>query len=78
MIAVNESARHAYTTGALTFPEVDLDQRRITRTFELPTNSSGIVLSADGNTAYLTYKDANKIGVLNVQDMNSYREIALR
>ena len=78
MIAVNEAARHAYTTGALTFPEVDLDQHHIARTFELPTNSAGIVLSADENTAYLTFKDANKIGVLNLQDMSSYREIKIR
>lgn len=78
MVAVNEATRRAYTTGALTFPEVDLDQHRIARTFELPTNSAGIVLSADGNTAYLTFKDANKIGVLNLQDMSSYREIQLR
>lgn len=78
MIAVNEASRRAYTTGALTFPEVDLDQHRIARTFELPTNSAGIVLSADDNTAYLTFKDANKIGVLNLQDMNNYREIQFR
>ena len=78
MIAVNEAARRAYTTGALTFPEVDLDQHRIARTFELPTNSAGIVLSADNGTAYLTFKDTNKIGVLNLQDMSSYREIQLR
>ena len=78
MVAVNEATRRAYTTGALTFPEVDLDQHRIARTFELPTNSTGIALSADGGTAYLTFKDANKIGVLNLQDMNSYREIKIR
>jgi DNA-binding beta-propeller fold protein YncE len=78
MIAVNEAARHAYTTGALTFPEVDLDQHRIARTFELPTNSAEIVLSADRGTAYLTFKDANKIGVLSLQDMSSYREIKIR
>lgn len=78
MIAANETTRRAYTTGALTFPEVDLDQHHIGRTFELPTNSAGIVLSSDGNTAYLTFKDANKIGVLNVQDMSGYREIKIR
>src|SRR5439155_969082 len=74
MIGVNESARRAYTTGALTFPEIDLAQNRIARTFELPTRSAAIVLSPDRNTAYVTYQDANKIGVINLQDMKTYRE----
>jgi DNA-binding beta-propeller fold protein YncE len=78
MIAVNESTRRAYTTGALTFPEVDLDQHQIIRRFELPTNSAGIALSPDGAVAYLTFADADKIGVLNLRDMSSYKEIKLR
>jgi DNA-binding beta-propeller fold protein YncE len=77
MIGVNEGARRAYTTGALTFPEVDLAQNKITRTFELPTRSAAIALSPDRNTAYLTYQDANKIGVINLQDMKTYSEIDL-
>src|SRR5207244_12758046 len=77
MIGVNESARRAYTTGALTFPEIDLAQNRIARTFELPTRSAAIVLSPDRNTAYVTYQDANKIGVINLQDMKTYSEIDL-
>lgn len=78
MIAVNAAARRAYTTGALTFAEVDLDKKAISRTFELPTRSAGIALSPDLSTAYLSFQDANKIGVLNLQDMKTYREIALR
>ena len=77
MIGVNESARRAYTTGALTFAEVDLAQNRIARTFELPTRSAAIALSPDRNTAYVTYQDANKIGVINLQDMKTYSEIDL-
>ena len=78
MIAVNESARRAYTTGALTFPEVDLDQQKIARKFEMPTNSAAITLSQDGNTAYVSFADANKIGVLDLRDMSTYRQIELR
>lgn len=78
MIAVNPAMRRAYTTGALTFAEVDLDKKTISRTFELPTRSAGIALSPDLSTAYLTFQDANKVGVLNLQDMRSYREIELR
>ena len=78
MIAVNPGARRAYTTGSLTFPEVDLEKKIISRTFELPGRSAGIALSPDLATAYLTFKDTNKIGVLDLQDMKSYREIELR
>jgi DNA-binding beta-propeller fold protein YncE len=78
MIAVNPAARRAYTTGSLTFAEVDLDKKSISRTFELPTHSAAIVLSPDRSTAYLTFQDANKVGVLNLQNMQSYHEIPLR
>jgi DNA-binding beta-propeller fold protein YncE len=77
MLAVNEATHRAYTTGSLTFPEVDLEHSVIARTLELPTQSAGIALSPDGNTAYLTFKDRNAIGVANLQDMHSYREIEL-
>jgi DNA-binding beta-propeller fold protein YncE len=78
MLAVNEATGRAYTTGAVTFPEVDLAKSSIARKFELPTNSAGIALSPDSHTAFLTFKDANKVGVLNLDDMTSYREIELR
>jgi len=77
MVAVNEQARRAYTTGALTFPEVDLDRRIISRTLELPNRSSAIAISRDGATAYLTFQDVNKVGVLNLRDMQTFREISL-
>lgn len=78
MIAVNESARRAYTTGALTFAEVDLDQRRISRTLELPARSAGIALAPNGKIAYLTFEDRNQIGMIDVQNMKWMRAIELR
>ena len=78
MIAVNESRRRAYTTGSLTFPEIDLDQRRITRKVELPERSAGIALSPDGSTAYLTFEKLDIVGVVDLHAMRWVREIKLR
>jgi len=75
MIAVNEAARRAYTSGSLTFPEVDLDQNKIVRTVELPFRSASIALSPDGKTAYLSSDDQNRIGVVDVQNMKYLRDI---
>ena len=75
MIAVNEAARRAYTSGSLTFPEVDLDQNKIVRTLELPFRSASIALSPDGKTAYLSSDDQNRIGVVDVQNMKYLRDI---
>ena len=75
MIAVNEAARRAYTSGSLTFPEVDLDQNKIVRTVELPFRSAAIVLSPDDKTAYVSADDQNRIGVVDVQNMKYLRDI---
>jgi WD40 repeat protein len=75
MIAVNEAARRAYTSGSLTFPEVDLDQNKIVRTLELPFRSASIALSPDGKTAYLSSDDQNRIAVVDVQNMKYLRDI---
>lgn len=78
MLAVNERLRRAYTTGSLTFPEIDLDQRRITRTVELPDRSAGIALSPDQSTAYVTFERHDIVGVIDLQAMRWVREIQLR
>jgi DNA-binding beta-propeller fold protein YncE len=78
MVAVNEHTRRAYTTGSLTFPEIDLNQHRITRTVELPERSAGIVLSPDKSTAYLTFEKLDIVGVVDLQAMRWIREIQLR
>jgi DNA-binding beta-propeller fold protein YncE len=78
MIAVNQRLRRAYTTGSLTFPEIELDRRKITRTVELPERSAGIVLSPDESTAYLTFERLDIVGVVDLQAMRWVREIQLR
>ncbi len=78
MIAVDQQSRRAYTTGSLTFPEIDLDQRRVTRTVELPDRSSGIVLSPNEYTAYVTFERLDIVGVIDVHAMRWVREIQLR
>jgi DNA-binding beta-propeller fold protein YncE len=78
MIAVAENRRRAYTTGSLTFPEIDLDQRRITRKMELPERSAGIALSPDGGTAYVTFEKLDIVGVVNLHAMRWVRELKLR
>ena len=76
MIAVNEVARRAYTSGSLTFPEVDLDQKKIFRIVELPFRSAAIALSPDGNTAYLSADDQNRVGVVDLKEMKYLRELS--
>jgi WD40 repeat protein len=76
MIAVNEATRRAYTSGSLTFPEVDLDQNRIVRTVELPFRSAAIVLSPDGKTAYLSSEAENRIAVVDLESMKYLRDIS--
>jgi DNA-binding beta-propeller fold protein YncE len=78
MIAVSQRTGRAYTTGSLTFPEVDLGQRRIVRKVELPERSAGIVLSPDESTAYITFEKLDIIGVVDLQAMRWVREIQLR
>jgi DNA-binding beta-propeller fold protein YncE len=78
MIAVNQQLRRAYTTGSLTFPEINLDQRKITRTVELPERSAGIVLSPDESTAYVTFEKLDIVGVIDLQAMRWVSEIQLR
>ena len=78
MLAVNERLRRAYTTGSLTFPEIDLDRRRITRTVELPDRSAGIALSPDQSTAYVTFERFDIVGVIDLRAMRWVREIQLR
>jgi hypothetical protein len=78
MIAVNQRLRRAYTTGSLTFPEIDLDQRRIRRTVELPDRSAGIALSPDQSTAYVTFEKLDIVGVIDLQAMRWVSEIQLR
>jgi WD40 repeat protein len=75
MIAVNETARRAYTSGSLTLPEVDLDQNKIVRTVELPFRSAAIVLSPDGKTGYLSSEAEDRIAVVDVENMKYLREI---
>jgi len=75
MIAVNEVARRAYTSGSLTFPEVDLDQKKIFRIVELPFRSSAIALSHDGNTAYLSSDDQNRVGLVDLKEMKYLRDL---
>lgn len=75
MIAVNETARRAYTSGSLTFPEVDLDQNKIFRIVELPFRSAAIALSPDGKIAYLSSDDQNRVGVVDVKEMKYLRDI---
>jgi hypothetical protein len=78
MIAASHRKRQAYTTGSLTFAEVDLDRRRIVRTAELPERSAGIVLSPDESTAYVTFEKLDIIGVVDLSTMRWVREIQLR
>jgi hypothetical protein len=78
MIVVNQQLRRAYTTGSLTLPEIDLDQRKIRRTVELPERSAGIVLSPDETTAYVTFERIDIVGVIDLQAMRWVREIQLR
>lgn len=78
MIAISQRTHRAYTTGSLTFPEVDVASRRILRKVELPERSAGIVLSPDESTAYLTFEKLNIIGVVDLQAMRWVREIQLR
>jgi len=78
MIAVNEASRRAYTTGSLTFPEINLDQRRITRTVELPERSAGIVLTPDRSTAYLTFEKLDIVGIVDLKAMRWVGEIQFR
>jgi len=78
MIAVNQRLRRAYTTGSLTFPEINLDQRKITRTVELPERSAGIALSPDESMAFVTFEKLDIVGVIDLQAMRWVREIQLR
>jgi len=78
MIAVNDAARRAYTTGSLTFPEIDLDQNRISRTVELPDRSAALALAPDGATAYLTLETRDTLEVIDLRSMKRSREIDLR
>jgi DNA-binding beta-propeller fold protein YncE len=78
MIAVSQRTGRVYTTGSLTFPEVDLGHRRILRKMELPERSAGIVLSPDEATAYLTFEKLDIIGVVDLRAMRWVREIQLR
>lgn len=75
MIAANEIARRAYTSGSLTFPEVDLDQKKIFRIVELPFRSAAIALSPDGNTAYLSSDDQNRVGIVDLKAMKYLHEL---
>jgi DNA-binding beta-propeller fold protein YncE len=78
MIAVSQRTHRVYTTGSLTFPEVDVGHRRILRKVELPERSAGIVLSPDESTAYLTFEKLDIIGVVDLHAMRWVREIQLR
>ena len=75
MIAVNEAARRAYTSGSLTFPEVDLEQKKIFRIVELPFRSAAIALSPDGNTAYVSADDQNRVGIVDLKEMKYLRDL---
>ena len=77
-IAVNEASRRAYTSGSLTFPEISLEQRRITRTVELPERSAGLVLSPDRSTAYLTFEKLDIVGIVDLKAMRWVGEIQFR
>jgi DNA-binding beta-propeller fold protein YncE len=76
MIAVNETTRRAYTSGSLTFPEVDLDQNKIVRTVELPFRSAAIVLSPDGKMAYLSSEAEDRIAIVDIENMKYLRDLS--
>jgi hypothetical protein len=72
---VNEATRRAYTSGSLTYPEVDLDQNKIVRTVELPFRSAAIVLSPDTKTGYISSESEDRIAVVDLESMKILREI---
>jgi DNA-binding beta-propeller fold protein YncE len=82
MLVVNSATRRAYTTGSLTFPEIAVEQDKIFRipfrTLELPERSTGIVLSPDGATAYVTFEKINQIGILDLAAMKWRQAIELK
>jgi WD40 repeat protein len=66
VLVFNPEGTRAYIAGGLTLPEIAYDPAQVARKAELPHRSSSIVISPDGNTAYLSYDDSDDLGIFNL------------
>ncbi len=78
MIAVNDAAHRAYTSGAQSIAEIDLESHTLARTVDLPDISSAIAVSPDGSTAYIAFENRNTIGMIDLKAMRWLGKIELK